>query len=1024
MNKLRRRLNLSLSLLLLLFCSVSLMAQERAISGVIKDTRGESVIGVNIVEKGTSNGTVTDINGNFKLNVRNNAMLQISYIGYLTQEINTAGRTTFDIVLEEDTQALDEIVVVGYGTARKIDLSGSVANVGGEQLSAIRSTSVSQALQGSMPGVQVTRSNSMPGAAATIRVRGITTIGDSDPLIIVDGVPGSLSMDVDDIESISVLKDAASASIYGARAASGVIIVTTKRAKEGMLSIDYSGTMGFVTPSAFPGTVNYKRYMEMFNEISWNDGGNFDGENNRNSIYTRDFIDNYEMNHRENPNKYPLADWKSYLIKDTAPTSKHNVSMRYGNDVIKSMATMGYESTDALYNNRNYSAFSARINNDLKFNKYLSTSVDASYRRGISKNPVANPLRAAYLYAPLWSPVWSDGRVTDGREGTNIYARVNYGGFNNTWNDYLTGRFSLKFSPIKNLTITGVYAPTVEVIKVKNFSKQIPYYDADDPTLLAGYISSHLTTGLSEARRERRTITKQLLANYSLNFDNKHDLSLMAGYEDYYNFYETLGANTDEMELSEYPYLDRGNLSNMTNSGNASEYAYRSWFGRINYDFEDRYLFQANARFDQSSRFHRDYRLGFFPSFSAGWIISEEQFFQSLNIKPLSFFKLRGSWGSLGNERIGNYAYQSTMGFTNTLFIDNGNIVSRNTAAQRDYNIMDITWETTETWNVGVDINFFNDRLSLSGDYYKKKTRDMLLNLQIPIYMGYDNPNQNAGLMSTKGWDLQVNWKDRINDFTYSLSFNISDYKSVMGNLSGTVFDGATRIMEGGEYAEWYGYKSDGLFLTQDDIDNSPVLNSSVRVGDVKYIDISGPDGVPDGIISPEYDRVLLGGSLPRYIYGGNINLGYKNFDLGITFQGVGKQNSRITRDMAWQSAGWHTFPDFIDGNYFSHYNSDEENAKARFPRLSQIGADGNNYLMSNFWLINGSYFRLKNLVLGYTLPKSATNWMKLSSVRVYASTSDLFSIDNFPKGWDPEVSTGGSSYITKTFNFGVSVKF
>lgn len=1024
MNKLRRRLKHSVGLLLLLFCSVSLLAQERTIIGVVKDTRGETIIGANIVEKGTSNGTVTDIDGNFKLNVRNNAVLQISYIGYLSQEIITTGRTTVNIVLEEDTQSLDEVIVVGYGTVKKADLSGSVASVSGDKLSAVRSTSVSQALQGSMPGVQVTRSNSMPGASATIRVRGITTIGDSDPLIIVDGVPGSLSMDVDDIESISVLKDAASASIYGARAASGVIIVTTKRAKEGMLSIDYSGTMGFVTPSAFPGTVNHKRYMEMINEISWNDGGNLDGENNKNSIYTRDFIDNYEMNHRENPNKYPLADWKSYLIKDTAPTMKHNISMRYGNNVIKSMATMGYESTDALYNNRTYNAFTARINNDLKFNKYLSTSVDASYRRGISENPVVNPLRAAYLYAPLWSPVWSDERISDGRDGTNTYARVNYGGFNNSWSDYLTGRFALNFSPIKNLTLTGVFAPTVSVGKTKNFSKQIPYYDADDPTLLAGYISGHLKTGLSEEREEMRTTTKQLLANYNVNFSSKHDLSLMAGYEDYYNFSETLNANTDEMELSEYPYLDRGNLSNMTNKGNASEYAYRSWFGRINYDFEDRYLFQANARFDQSSRFHRDYRLGFFPSFSAGWIISEEPFFQKFNIKPLSFFKFRGSWGSLGNERIGNYAYQSTMGFTNALFLENGEIVSRNTAAQRAYNIMDITWETTETWNLGVDINFFNDRLSLSGDYYKKKTRDMLLNLQIPLYMGYDNPSQNAGFMSTEGWDLQVNWRDKINDFNYSLSFNISDYSSVMGDLSGTVFDGATRIMEGGEYAEWYGYKTDGLFLTKEDLENSAKLNESVRVGDIKYLDISGPDGVPDGKISPEYDRVLLGGSLPRYLYGANINLGYKSFDLGITLQGVGKQNARITKDMAWQEAAWHTFPDFIEGSYFSHYNSDEENTKAKFPRLSQIGADGINYHMSDYWLFNGRYFRLKNVILGYTLPKNAVNWMNLSSVKVYASASDLFSINNFPKGWDPEVSTTGSGYISKAFNFGVSVKF
>lgn len=1024
MNKLRWRLKQSVGLLLLLLCSVSLMAQERTISGVVKDTGGETIIGANVIEKGTTNGTVTDIDGNFRLNVGNNAVLQISYIGYLTQEINTTGRTTFDIVLEEDTQALDEVIVVGYGTVRKVDLSGSVASVSGDKLSAIRSTSVSQALQGSMPGVQVTRSNSMPGASATIRVRGITTIGDSDPLIIVDGVPGSLSMDVDDIESISVLKDAASASIYGARAASGVIIVTTKRAKEGMLNIDYSGTMGFVTPSAFPGTVNHTRYMEMINEISWNDGGNMDGDQNKYSIYSRDFIDNYEMNHRENPNRYPLADWKSYLIKDTAPTMKHNVSMSYGNDVIKSMATMGYESTDALYNNRNYNAFTARVNNDLKFNDYLSATVDASYRRGVSENTVANPLRAAYLYAPLWSPVWADGRISNGRDGTNIYARVNHGGFNNTWSDYLTGRFSLNFTPVKNLTITGVYAPTVSISKGKTFVKQIPYYDADDPSLQAGYISGHLTTSLTEARNETRTTTKQLLANYLVPFENDHDLSLMAGYEDYYNFRETLSAGTDEMELSEYPYLNRGNLSNVSNTGNASEYAYRSYFGRASYDFANRYLFQANVRFDQSSRFHRDHRLGFFPSFSAGWIISEEAFFEKLNFKPLSFFKLRGSWGSLGNERIGNYAYQSTLGFTNVLFMENENIVSRTTAAQRGYNIMDVTWETTETWNIGVDMNFLDNRLSLSGDFYQKKTRDMLLNLQIPIYMGYDNPDQNAGLMSTKGWDLQVDWRDRINDFTYSLSFNISDYRSVMGDLSGTVFDGATRIMEGGEYAEWYGYKTDGLFLTEEDLNESPKLNEAVRVGDIKYLDISGPDGVPDGQIDATYDRVLLGGSLPRYIYGGNINLGYKNFDLGITFQGIGKQNSRITQDMAWQSAAWHTFPDFIEGNYFSHYNSDEENANARFPRLSQIGADGINYIMSDHWLFNGRYFRLKNLVLGYTLPKSVVNWMHLSSIRVYASASDLFSIDNFPKGWDPEASTGGSSYITKAFNFGISVKF
>lgn len=1022
MNELRKRLQQSISLLLLLFCTTNLLAQEKTVTGIVIDTKNEPVIGANIIEKGTYNGTTTNVEGKFSINVKSDAILEVSFIGYLLQEVNTVGKTVFEIVLEEGIKALDEIVVVGYGTSKKVDLSGSVASVSGDRLTATRTTSLSQALQGSMPGLQVTRSNSMPGAGATIRVRGITTIGDSDPLIIVDGVPGTLSMSVDDIESISVLKDAASASIYGSRAASGVIIVTTKRAKEGTLNIEYKGSLGFVTPSAFPGTVDHSRYLHMINEISWNDGGNIDGS--QYSVYSKDFIDNYEMNHRENPDRFPLTDWKSYLIKETAPSTKHNLSMGYANKVINSKIMMTYKSTDALYNNRNHTSFTSRINNDIKFNNHLSGSVDASYRRGVSENAVANPLRSAYLYAPLWSPVWSDGRISGGRDGTNIYARINYGGFDNSWTDYLTGKFSLKFTPIKNLVFTGVYAPTILATKLKTFVKQLPYYDANDPTLLAGYINGQITTKLTEERREARTTTKQLLANYSISFDKKHNLSSLLGYEDYGYFYETLGAISDEMELSEYPYLNRGNLSNMTNSGNASENAYRSLFGRLSYDFENRYLFQANARFDQSSRFHKDYRMGFFPSFSAGWIISEEKFFPNLNLTPISFLKLRGSWGTLGNERIGNYAYQSTMTFSNVLFVENGNIVSRNTAAQRDYNIIDITWETTETWNIGLDINLFKDKLSLSGDYYKKRTRDMLLNLQIPIYMGYDNPSQNAGFMHTKGWDLQIDWRDRFKDLTYSFSFNISDYKSVMGNLSGTVFDGATRIMEGGEYAEWYGYKSDGLFLTQEDLDNSPVLNSSVKVGDIKYLDISGPDGEPDGVISPEYDRVLLGGSLPRYLYGGNINLEYKNFDFGIIVQGVGKQNARITQDMVWQTSAWHTFPDFLDGNYFSHYNSDNKNANARFPRLSQIGADGINYVMSDFWLFNGYYFRLKNISLGYTLPKSATNWLQLSSVRVYTTASDLFSIDDFPKGWDPETSTSGNAYIAKTFNFGISVKF
>jgi TonB-linked SusC/RagA family outer membrane protein len=1001
--------------------SFTVFGQQR-LTGTVVGIDGEPIIGASVVEKGTINGTITDVNGDFSLSVSPSAVLQISYIGFVSKEIAVGGKTMLKITLEEDAKLLDEVVVVGYGVIKKADLSGSVASVNGEKLSAIQSTSLSQSLQGTMSGVQVTRSSGLPGAGATIRVRGITTISDSNPLILVDGVPGTLSMNVDDIESITVLKDAASASIYGARAASGVILVTTKRAKKGMLNIDYTGSFGFVMPTALPGTVNYKRYMEMINEISWNDGGNIPG--NEYNIYSQDLINNYATYNKENPNEFPITNWKDYLIKDSAPRTKHNVSVSYGNEIIKSRATVGYEKTDALYSHRSYASLTARLNNNIKINKYLSVTVDGSYRRAISEAPIANPLRAAYLYGPLWAPLWTDGRISGGRNGTNVYAQIEYGGFSNSWSDNITGKFALEFSPIKDLTITGVYAPTIGLNKGKTFTKELPYYDADDPTQLISYIAGNLATSLEESRSETRTTTKQLLANYEVNFGKKHDFSFLMGYEDYYTFYEAVSASSNNMELSEFPYLDRGNLAYMLNSGDAYEYAYQSWFGRIGYEFANKYLFQANVRLDSSSRFHKDYRLGTFPSFSAGWIISEEPFMKKLNFKPLSFLKLRGSWGKLGNERIGNYVYQSVMSFSNALFVDGTNVVSKTTSSQRGYNIVDVTWETTNTWNIGLDAVFFDQCLSVSADYYKKKTQDMLLNLEIPSFMGYDNPDQNAGNMHTKGWDVQVEWRDKINDFRYSISANLSDYRSVMGNLSGTVFDGNTIIKEGSEYNEWYGYLSDGLFQTQEEVDNSPKLSSVVKAGDVKYKDISGPDGIPDGIINPEYDRVLLGGSLPRYIYGGNINLGYKGIDLSMAFQGVGEVNSLITSDMVYQVSAWHTFPDFVDSNYFSHNNTAEKNARVRYPRLSELGFDGNNYKMSDYWLFDGGYFRLKNVTFGYTFPKKLVEKLELSSVRVFASVSDLFSIDNYPKGWDPESSTSGNSYIASTYNFGVAIKF
>jgi len=1023
----KKQVSKLLGILSMLLIYGALFAQTgyRQISGKVTDEEGRPVVGVSVRLKQTDVATMANDSGSYTIRIPDITpqVLVFTYMGMKTQEVTVRSKDVLNVTMEAEITSLEEVVAIGYGTARKKDLTGSVALIDGEDLAKRNNTQLSQALQGFAPGVTVTRSSGLPGASGTIRIRGITTIGDSSPLVLVDGIPVE-NMDrvnPNDVENISILKDAASASIYGSRASAGVILITTKNAKSNQLNLEYQGTYGVVTPTQFPGTVDYKRYMEMINEVAWNDGGNQSGAEY--SIYDKDFIADYAENNRMDPERYPITNWVKELINDYAPTVSHGLSMTHGNDFVKTKASLNYEKTDALYNNRSYEKVNGRLNNEFKITKFLSGEVAGSFFHSLGENTVVNPLSSAYKYGPLWRPYWSDGRISDGRNGTNSWARVNYGGFDNTWGDEVTGRVGLKFKPIESLTISGVIAPSVRVSKGKTFVKQIPYYNAPDATRTSGYVGGNLTTSLAESRGEVRTMTKQLTANYTPKIGADHNLSLMAGYEDYYMFHESLGASSDNFLVSDYPYLDRGLSDYALNSGNAVENAYNSYFGRVAYDYAGRYLIQANIRYDGSSRFHQDYRWASFPSVSVGWVASEESFVKNLNLQSLDFFKIRASWGTLGNERIGDYPYQAIMNFSNGLFVDgDGNIVSQTTAAQQSFNIRDITWETTESWNIGVDATLLSNRLSFTADYYKKTTHDMLLTLQIPLFMGYNDPDQNAGIMSTKGWEAQIGWSDWIGDLKYSVSANVSDYRSVMGNLSGTVFLGNQIITEGVEYNSWYGYRSDGLFQSQEDVDQSPLLSSVVRAGDVKYKDISGPDGVPDGIISPEYDRVPLAGSQPRYLYGGNINLSYKGFDAFLMFQGVGKQSSRLEEDMVYQTAGWYNFPDFVDGNYYSAYNTVEQNAQARYPRLSQLAYDGNNYKMSDYWLFDGSYFRLKNVTLGYTLPGKWSNYLKMSNIRIYASVNDLFSLDHYPKGWDPEA--GLTAYMARTWNFGAQIRF
>ena len=936
--------------------------QKKKVKGTVTDENGEPIIGANILEEGSAgNGTITDVDGNFELTVAGNATLKVTYIGYQPQQISVLGKNTLAIAMASDTEVLDEVVVVGYGTMRKKDLTGAVGLVGGDDLQQRHTTTLSTALQGAVAGVQVTRTGGQPEASPSIRIRGITTMSNNDPLVIVDGTVGNIDdVNPEDVESMTVLKDAASASIYGARAAAGVILITTKRAKTNELKLSYNFEFGLDYIPTHPKMVGAERHMQRANEQRYNDnpdGGMFQS-------YAEDLIANYRQLNRENPDQYPIVeDWFREVFNKVGPKHSHTFSLSGGTKYVKTNATLSYDKVEAMYDNRDYERIMARVNNTFTINKWIGVDLDFNFKHDATDKPRLDQYiyeKAMYGMAPIHSAWFSDGRIGEGRTngGDNPIAYIYDGGTSQTWTTTVGGRAALNITPLDGLKISGVVAPRYIYTKSKVFEKAMTYTTWDDPNTIAGYRASYNSTNLDEDRNDFYDITAQVIINYMKRF-GKHDINVMGGYEGYYTKYEKLKAYRDQYEIPDYPYLNMGPTSNWGNEGSATEQTYRSWFGRIAYSYADRYLIQANIRRDASSRFHKDHRWGNFPSFSAGWVISEEPFMKNADLDWLSYLKVRGSWGVLGNERISDnyYPYQAAINFSTALFFQNGQVISSQSASQWAYAVEDLTWEKTASTDIGVDVNFFNNRLRFTAEWFKKKTDDMLLDAEIPRYVGFDNPQRNVGKMETKGFEIDLSWSDQIGDFSYSIGVNFSDAVSKMTELGDAQIytDNNKKVkMTGSEYNEWYGYLSDGLFLTEEDLANSPKLDNTQALGSVKYKDISGPDGVPDGKISPEYDRTFLGGSLPRFMYGGNISLAYKNVDLSMAFQGIGKQNVLLQQYMYEGAAAY-------DNNYWSPFKSDAENATAFLPRLSSNSSKADqpvwNGSMSDHWLFNGRYF-------------------------------------------------------------------
>ncbi len=987
--------------------------KNKHITGKIIDSNGEPIIGANVVEKGTTNGSITDIEGSFNISVASNATLSISYIGYKSIDIKIDARDSYNIILNEDSEMLDEVVVIGYGTARKIDLTGSTSSLGGDKLKMKSTPQLSSQLQGQMAGVQITRSNGDPSAGATIRVRGITTISTNDPLVIVDGVPGTLTdIAPEDVKDIQVLKDAASAAIYGSRAAAGVILVTTKRAKNKEFHLSYNGEYGIDTPTAKPKFANAVQWMNGLNELAYNDGAS-----SPHSLYSEDIINNYAQLRAEDPDRYADTDFMDLGLKSSTHHQRHSLSLSGGTDKLKTNFSFNYYDSEALINTKNYERFNIRTNNDYTINSWIHANVDLNLLYSNATEPHAS-ISELMERAPIYNAYWSDGRFADGKDGDNPIAQRELSGSMKKQNYRVGGKLQLDLTPIEGLTLTAIVAPQYSFYKGKDHKKRYEVYRITGDPIPGTFYSS---TSLSESRNDNHSLTKQFYANYKLQL-RRHSIGLMAGYEDYSYKWEEEGASRTNYSLVNFPYLNLGPEDYQFNSGKAGHNAYRSFFGRIMYSWADRYMLQANIRSDGSSRFADGHRWGTFPSISAGWVISEEPWF---NKSIIDFLKLRGSIGQLGNERIGSeFPYQAKLTF-GTGFIPNASTGVADvvqTAYQTDYAFKDLTWETTTTYGIGTDITLLDNRLHSSIDYYYKKTTDMLMEVGFPSYFGYNAPQSNAADMNTRGWDLELSWNDRINDFRYGVSFNLSDYRSKMGYMADRQKINSNKIIEEGSYYnEWYGYKSLGIILNEaamlDENGNKiPVLTNNDKPGNIRYQDIDG-----DGKITASNDRVRLGNSLPEMQYGGSIWAEWKGIDFNVSFQGIGHQLSY----WSWPGTPFnyqaYACPLNLIESHWSPTATDAENANAKYPKLTTNSA--NIYAKSDFYLFNGAYMRIKNITLGYTLPSDITKKFFVNKLRVYFSANDLPAFSKYPEGYDPEWNRSGDLLLS-SYIFGLNVSF
>ncbi len=1000
--------------------------QKKTVTGIVLDSSGEPIIGANVIERGTTNGTVTDYNGNFSIRVEDNAVLQITYIGFLPQEISTAGRSSINISLIEDTKALEELVVVGYGTQKKVNLTGAVEQVTSDVFEKRPITNATQGLVGVIPNLNIQMSDGKPTQSPSYNIRGTTSIGQGgSALVLIDGVEGDPRMlNPNDIESVSVLKDAASSAIYGARAVFGVVLITTKNASKGKTSINYTTNLSSKSPTAVPDNIvdSYiwaKGFSDQWS--SWRDTGETPTAVNKTMGFSPAYL--AEIKRRwEDPSLprievdpvtgeyqyFYSTDWYKELYKKSLFAQDHNLTVSGGNELSSFYVSGRYNSEDGLfkYNSDDYSMYNIRAKGDIQVFDWLKIDNNMEFSSMNYHQPVnvgegsniwrniadeGNPL------APLTNP---DGTLSFPSAYTVGDMYLGKSGA-----DLTQSTFKNKFAVMSELLDKSLIIRADFTIQRNEYSHQrkrvpVPYSRYKGVTGYAGIN----TNDFQERRSSTQYMPFNIYANYIKTFNDAHSFNFLVGYNYEESVYKNVTTTRNGVVYEDASDLNLALGDNISVAGGYNKWRVAGSFFRINYNFKERYLLEVNGRYDGSSKFPTDQQWAFFPSVSMGWRITEEPFW-TVSHNAISNLKLRGSYGSLGNGSISPYTFTENFTISQSDRILSG--IRPQRTSQPNVIPAGLTWETTTLGNIGLDLSAVNNKLTFTGDIYKRWTKDMYtVGPSVPAVFGTSVPKGNYASLETVGWEVSLGWNDSFilssKPFGYNVRFTLSDYTSKITDYYNPEKD-LSDYYVGQTIGEIWGYRVEGLFQSQSEIDNSPsqsnILAHSTRVnhvGDLKFKNLDGDDIIYHGLnrVGDSGDKTIIGNKTPRFVYGLTLGADWNNFFISAFFQGVGKQQWYPSGESPFWGQYNRPYNDFPRWHENRRFLPESNNFDAYFPLASGYAAQNGNgqlRLPNDRYLQNVAYIRLKSLNIGYNLPKHISSLIHAESLRVYVSAENIF---------------------------------